>query len=123
MKIYQNSNSTYRSANFGDIVIIKRISDNTIMPMQIYYANKVEIKYLPGLCGAYTQTNSIISYTAELPDDNNGIIAASEFSPFGRNIIGKKVGERFVVYLPTGDEEEYTIISIKDKTCVNGQSA
>ena len=100
------------SADFEDVVIIKRTADNEIIAIQIYYANNVEVKYPPGLCGAFTIKDTIITYTADLPEGNNGIIAASEFSPFGRSIIGKKVGEKFVVCLPDGNKEEYTIISI-----------
>lgn len=120
---YQNSNIKQHAAGFGDVVVIKRNTDNLVMFMQIYYASKVEIKYYPGLCGAYTQTASKMICTAELPENDNGIVAASEFSPFGKNIIGKNAGEVFCVKLPTGEVEEYTIVSIIDKGTIELQSA
>lgn len=115
MKQYQNLNMAQPSADFEDVVIIKRTADNKIIPIQIYYANNIKIKYPQGLYGTYAENDTIITYTADLPETNNGIITASEFSPFGRSIIGKKAGEKFIVCLPDGNKEEYTIISIIDK--------
>lgn len=120
---YKNSSIARRVVGFEDVVIIKENKKNSTMVMQIYYASKVEIKYYPGLCGPYMQSASKMICFAELPENDNGIISASEFSPFGKAILGKGEGDIFCVKLPTGEVEKYTIVSIIDKNSIELQSA